>query len=271
MVDEQNTQFVPAVQNATRILRLIAASGRPQGATEIARQSGLSVSSVFKILRTLHQEGLITFDADEKTYGVAMGLLEFAIPLIGSSPGDLIRPALSAIAHDHGVMIALWQITQDDRIVLTDRFVAPGTVQVVIAPNSRLPVFAGATGRCYAAALGLDKAAARRGYDTIRWQGAPGFESYWQDVIAARDSGSAQDRGHLFRGLDMVAALACDATQVPRLAMSSITIAGQHSDDGLAKVGQTLADVAARIEHIVFGRPRSGPTTVDEREETECQ
>jgi DNA-binding IclR family transcriptional regulator len=69
----------------------------------------------------------------------------------------------------------------------------------------------------------------------------------------------------------MVAALACDITGVPRIAMSSITIAGQHSDEGLAKVGQTLADVAARIEHIVFGRPHSGTRKVDEREETKCQ
>jgi len=256
MHEDQIAHLVPAVQNATRILRQIASSGRPQGATEIAREAGLSVSSAFKILRTLRHEGLVAFDQDAKTYDAGMGLLEFAIPLLGSSPGDLIGPTLKTIADEHRVMIALWQITAENRIVLTDRFAARDIVQVVLAPNSRLPVFAGATGRCYAASLGLSKEDVRSGYDSIRWQTEPGFESYWRDVVAARETGTAQDRGHLFRGLDMVAALACDATGAPRLAMSSITIAGQQSDDNLTRVEQALAGAAGQVEKIVFGRYR---------------
>jgi DNA-binding IclR family transcriptional regulator len=267
MPEDQIANLVPAVQNAARILRHIASSGRPQGATEVAREAKLSVSSAFKILRTLHHEGLVTFDQNAKTYEAGMGLLEFAIPLIGSSSGDLIGPTLRTIADENRVMIALWQITADNRIVLTDRFAAPNIVQVVLAPNSRLPVFAGATGRCYAASLGLNKEEVRSGYDSIRWQRDPGFENYWRDVVAARETGTAQDRGHLFRGLDMVAALACDATGAPRLAMSSIMIAGQQSDDNLTRVGQALAEAAGQVENVVFGRHRRQTSQSYERNE----
>jgi len=255
MTSDQGQKLVPAVQNATRVMRHLAALGRPEGATQIARETGLNVSSAFNILRTLTHEGLLSFDQAAKTYRIGMGLMEFAAPLLGANPADLIRPTMSAIAQEHKVMIALWQVTANRRIVLIDRFTAPDIVQAVIARNSRLPAYAGAIGRCYAASLGLSKEATRKGYDSVRWQDEPGFESYWQDVVAARTTGTAQDRCQLFRGLDIVATLARDAADVPRLGMSSITIVGQHNDESLAEVAVALAAAAAQAERCIFGRP----------------
>lgn len=255
MADDQGQKLVPAVQNAMRILRLLAVAGGPMGATQIARETDLNVSSAFNILRTLSHEGVLSFDPGAKTYRIGMGLLEVATPLLGANPADLIRPLMNAIAQDHQVMIALWQITATGRIVLIDRFTAPGIVQAAIARNSRLPVFAGAIGRCYAASLGLDRDQTRTGYDSVRWQSAPGFDAYWHDVQQARRTGIARDRGQLFRGLQIVASLARDAEGHPRLGVSSITIAGQHDDPALTRVGAALAGAARQIERSLFGRP----------------
>ncbi|MFS4437778.1 IclR family transcriptional regulator [Paracoccaceae bacterium GXU_MW_L88] len=255
MNGDSGQKLVPAVENAATIMRMLATSGRPMGATQIAREAGLNVSSVFNILRTLTHEGILSFDPDSKTYVIGMGLLELAAPLLGANPADLIRPTLTAIAQEHRVAIALWQITTNERIVLIDRITAPNIVQAVMARSSRLPVFAGAIGRVYAASMGLDKTQTRKGYDGVRWQDAPAFEAYWADVEAARASGIARDRGNLFRGLDIVAALSRDAAGVPRLGMSSITITGQQTEENLDAVGEALAKAAQDIERGVFGRP----------------
>ena len=255
MADDQGQKFVPAVQNAMLILRLLAVAGGPMGATQIARETGLNVSSAFNILRTLSHEGLLSFDPGAKTYRIGLGLLEFAAPLLGANPADLIRPLMNAIAQDHQVMIALWQITPTERIVLIDHFTAPHIVQAAVARNSRLPVFAGAIGRCYAASRGLDRDQTRTGYDRVRWQSAPGFDAYWHDVQQARQTGVARDRGQLFRGLQIVASLARDAEDNPRLGMSSITISGQHDEPALTRVGEALAEAAGQIERSLFGRP----------------
>ena len=254
MHDMQRQKSVPAVQNAVTILRLLAARGAPLGATQIARETELNVSSAFNILRTLAAEGLVSFDPGEKTHRIGMGLLEFAAPLLGANPADLIRPLMNEIAERQQVMIALWQITQTGRIVLIDRFTAPRIVQAVISRNSRLPVFAGAIGRCYAAALNLGHEAVREGYDGVRWQDAPGFAAYWQDVGRARETGTAFDHGNLFRGLEIVAAVARDATGTPRMGMSSITITGQHERADLHAVAASLVDAAGQIERNIFGR-----------------
>lgn len=255
MIDDNGQKLVPAVQNAMTIIRLLANSGRPLGATQIARETGLNVSSAFNILRTLSFEGLLSFDAEAKTYRIGMGLMELAAPLLGASPADLIRPLMSAIAEEHRITIALWQITGDERIVLIDRFTAPNIVQAVISRGSRLPVFAGAIGRVYAASLGLSKPDTQKGYNDVRWQNAPGFKAYWADVQAARESGIARDRGNLFRGLDIVAVLSRDAAGTPRLGMSSITITGQQDEESLVRIGSALASAARQVERGVFGRP----------------
>lgn len=257
MADDQKPKFVPAVQNATAILRLLAARGAPLGASQIARETGLNPSSAFNILRTLAHEGMISFDPVAKTYRIGMGIMEFAAPLLGANPADQIRPLMNAVAQDHRAMIALWQITASERMVLIDRFTAPDIVHAVIAPQTRLPIFAGAVGRCYAALRGLDRTQARRGYDQVHWQAAPGFEAYWRDVQAARTTGIARDHEALFRGLQIVATLVRDAHDAPRLGLSAITITGQHRDDEIAHIGQALADAARQIERNLFGRSAS--------------
>lgn len=255
MSDDNGPKLVPAVQNAMTIMRLLAASGQPKGTTQIAREAGLNVSSVFNILRTLTHEGVVSFDPDTKAYRIGMGLLEFATPLLGANPADLIRPMLTAIAQDHQVAIALWHITETERVVLIDRFTAPNIVQAVMSRDSRLPVFAGAVGRIYAAKRHLSKAETRKGFHSVRWQNPPDFDAYWGDVQAAGTRGYAQDRGNLFRGLDIVASVACDVAGSPRLGISSITITGQQTDDALTRVGMALATTAAEAERCIFAHP----------------
>jgi DNA-binding IclR family transcriptional regulator len=220
--DDASLKLVPAVGHAIRLLRLIASRGQPMGATALSREAGLSVSSAFNILRTLTHEGLVDFDPVAKTYILGMGVLDLSAPLLGADPADLIRPMLRDIAQRHRMMIALWQITGTQRIVLIDRFTPERTVQAVIAPNSRLPVFGGAT--------------------------------WWSDVQAARESGTGFDHGNLFRGLDIVAALARDATGTPRLGLSGITVTGQHDAVSLTDTAASLAAACRRIERGLFSR-----------------
>ena len=150
-------------------------------------------------------------------------------------------------------MLALWQITSTERIILIDAFSAPKLVQAVISPQSRLPVFVGAVGRCYAATLKLNKAATRSGFDSVRWQKPLDFEDYWTDVLAARQTRQAQDRGYLFRGLDIVASIVRDGGGLPRLGLSSITISEQLDDRQLDDVSEALVTAATQIERSLFG------------------
>jgi DNA-binding IclR family transcriptional regulator len=249
-------KIVGAVANAVSILRAMAQIGAPLGVAAIARDTGVSVSTCFNILRTLSAERLVEFDDDAKTYRIGLGVLELSLPLLGANQVDLIRPELERLSADHKSLICLWQITDGERIVLVDRVSTAKTVRVDMSYGSRLPTFVGAVGRCYAAWRNLPRDELRLRFDALQWQSPPSFDEYIQDVEKARLDGYAFDFGQLFRGLEIAAAIVTDPSGKPRLGISGISIANQLSRDDIGLLAASLRDSADWISEALFGVPR---------------
>ncbi|WP_163849173.1 IclR family transcriptional regulator [Pseudooceanicola aestuarii] len=247
-------KYVGAVENAVKILRQLAQTGAPEGVASIARETGLNVSTTYNILKTLTKEGLSTFDERSKSYAIGMGVLELSAPMLGRNPGDMIRPVMERISREHSVLVALWTVTPQGRIVLSDRIAPADVVRADMQPGSRLPDLVGAVGRCVAAARGLDREALRDAYAGLRWQRAPGFDAYWQEVQQARIDGYAFDFGQLFRGLSIAAVAIRDIAGTPRLGLSTISIADQIDDQAMREAAKDLKAAGEFIELNVFGR-----------------
>ena len=253
---------VGAVENAVRILRWLALSterhvSSGHGAASIARANDINVSTCFNILRTLVSEGLVAFDEQDKTYSLGLGVLEIAAPLLGTDPADRMRTALNDLASSHSVLMALWAITENERIVLVDRVVDSRILHVDMMLGSRLPAHVGAIGRCVAAVQNLSGARLKRTFAALRWQNAPTLAEYEADVKEARRTGFALDRGQLFTGMDIAAAVVCDPMGRPRFGISGIVVAGQIDDDALVALGQDIARRAAAISGQLFTAPQS--------------
>ncbi|GJD53395.1 hypothetical protein OPKNFCMD_6170 [Methylobacterium crusticola] len=253
---EVGARDVGAVVNAIEILRHLAAAPEPLGVAAVARGTGISPSTCFNILRTLARARFVAFRGRDKTYALGLGVAELAAGLIGLNHADLIRPELERLALNHDLLVVLWRVTGDGRIVLVDRAHSHTAVRVEMRLGLRLPMFAGAVGRCVAAALDLPEAEMRRRFAQLRWQQPPAFETFMAEVRQARLRGWALDDGHLFRGLRAVAALVADAAGQPRFGLSGITIVGQHDDARLARLGADLRLTASLIENAVF-KPRN--------------
>lgn len=247
---------VGAVANAVSILRSLAQMSEPAGVAVIARDSGVSVSTCFNILRTLSSERLVDFDPEAKTYQIGMGVLELSLPLLGANQADLIRPELKRLSGEHNSLICLWQITESERIVLVDRVSTARTVRVDMSDGSRLPTYVGAVGRCYAAIRGLPADHLKTHFDQLQWQSPPSFEAYATDVERARRDGYAFDFGQLFIGLEIAAAIVTDPTGKPRLGISGISIAGQLSRENIERLGVDLRNSADWISEALFGVSR---------------
>lgn len=250
-----STKFVGAVGNAVAILRHLAQSGTPGGVAAIARNTGISVSSCFNILRTLASERLVDFNEIDKTYRIGMGMLEFSIPLLGVNQADLIRPRLVQLAQGRSCLICLWNITADERMQLADRVTSELSVRVEMALGSRLPAYVGAVGRCYAANSGLGEAELETRFAPLRWQSPPDFGAYLADVRAAARDGYALDMGQLFKGLEIAGALVTDAKGGARYGLSGIAIVGQMQTAEIDFLASELRDTADWISETLFGAP----------------
>ncbi|MGI6246249.1 MAG: IclR family transcriptional regulator [Pseudochelatococcus sp.] len=246
--------FVGAVSNAVCILRYLAHAPAPAGVAQIARATHVNTSTCFNILRTLAAEGLVDFDETGKTYGLAMGVLEFALPLLAADPVDLIRPVISDVSRGQDTLVALWKITAFERLVLIDRVVENRIVHIDMQLGTRLPSFIGAVGRCVAASRALGELELRRKFQELRWSQPPGFDQYAAEVRQANIDGYAFDLGNLYRAIDIVGAVVCDHSGAARFGLSAIGIAGMKSPDQLHEVGRSLRQAAERISLNLFGR-----------------
>lgn len=245
--------FVGAVGNALHIMRHLAHAAQPEGAAQIARTTRINTSTCFNILRTLVAEGVVEFSDENKTYRLSMGILEFALPVLGTNPLDLIRPDLSRISREYDILIALWNITAHERMVLIDRMIESRIVHIDISIGSRLPSFVGAVGRCVAASRDLSEHELERKYQELRWANPPGFEAYLADVQRAGELGYAFDHSNLYNVIDIVGAVVCDASGDARFGISAIGIAGQKSPEELRKIGEALKATSNRIAKNLLG------------------
>lgn len=243
---------VGAVLHAVRILRHLAGQGAPSGATAIARATGINPSTCFNILRTLAAERLVVFDPAAKTYRLGLGMLELSLGLLGTNAPDLIRPELDRLALNYNALLALWQVTDGERIVLIDRVFATTAVRVDMRIGTRMPASSGAVGRCIAAARGLSAEELRRRFVGLRWQRPMDFEQWHAEVRATAKAGYALDRGQLFKGVDAVAAAVVDGDGRPRFGISAIAIADQVPADALHRLGEEIRDAARRVGQALF-------------------
>lgn len=243
---------VGAVVNAVRILQFLAITPEPVGVAAVSRGTGVSPSSAYNILKTLHRLGFVALDHEAKTYTLGLALAELASGFLGTSPIALVRPELERLALRYGMLIVLWRMTDDAHMVLADRACSERAVRVDAPIGSRLPMLIGAVGRCVAAAIDLPDSELRQAFEALRWQQPPSFESYRADVERAKQRGFARDNGQLYKGVQTVASVILDAGGRPRFGLSGITIAGQHSAADLDRLGAELAETCRAVGRALY-------------------
>lgn len=250
---------VGAVVHALRILQHLAGAQAPQGVAAVARETAISPSTCFSILRTMTRARFVSFRETDKTYSLGPAVAELAIGLIGSSYLDLIRPEIERLALNYDMLIALWRVTEDGHIVVLDRAYGEHVVRVDMRIGSRLPALIGAVGRCVAAKLNLPPAELRRRFTTLRWQNPPSFEAYEAEVTQAGVQGWAKDVGRLYRGITTVASVISDQNEQPRFGISGIAIQAQHTPEQIDRLGGELSEIAGNIGRSLFQMPRKSP------------
>ena len=243
---------VGAVVNALRILQLLSGSTVPLGVAAVARGTGISTSTCFNILRTLARARFVSFHQLDKTYMLGLAMAELAAGMVGVSHAELIRPELERLALNYETLVLLWRVTDDNHLVLIDRAHSQAAIRVEIGIGYRLPLLAGAIGRCAAAALRLPQAELRRRFAGLRWQAPPTFATYQAEVAQASGRGWALDDGQLYRGLTTVASVIVDDRGRPRFGASGVSISGQQTQDQLERLGEDLHKVAVLVGTSLF-------------------
>lgn len=243
---------MPAVSQAFRLLRHVAASDAPEGVSAIARAVGISPSSCFNLLKTLVAEGALQFDEAAKTYRMGTALQALAGRHDPAVP--LARPLLTAMAARHGAASAIWALGAD-RLTLLAVGESELATRIHMTIGQRLPMLVGAMGRCVAAYSSLDGAAVNAGYARLRWARPPGLEIYKKQVAQARRRGWSLDDGHFMHGVTTVAAPVRDRAGGVRYCIANTFFQGQVSPASLRRIGVDTLAQARQLGERLFGAP----------------
>ncbi len=243
---------VGAVVNAVRILACLAASTKPLGVAAVARSTGVSTSTCFNILRTLARTRYVSFSSANKTYALGLAVAELASGLIGTSPAELILPEMERLAVKHEMLMLLWRVTEDGHVVLIARAHSHTVIRAEISVGFRMPALAGAVGRCMAAAMKLSDPELRRRFSGLRWEMAPSFERYREQVREARERGWSIDDNSLYRGIISIGAVIEDRTGSPRFGLSGVCIAGRRKARAFRDAGEDLRALAEVVSRSLY-------------------
>lgn len=250
-------KLVGALVNGLSVLRYLAATGNAVGVTRIARELELNSSTCFNLLKTLVHEGLVTFDAETKTYTIGLGLVELAKgSLRHASYVRMLHPQLQELADTYRITATLWQKTPRERVTLVDLADNSAAVRVHMSIGQRLPLYIAALGRCMAAHCDLSEEQLRARVVGLRWEEAPSFQDYYSEVLQARDRGYAVDQGNYVRGVTTVSAPILDASDQAIMALSAVGFSAQLNRTLIRQLGEDLRARTEKISRALAGRIR---------------
>ena len=246
---------VGAVVNAVAILRQLAVQPAPSGVNAIARAVGVSPSSCFNILKTLAREELVEFDPVSKGYAPGLGLAAL-LPAGDDAQAAFARcaPLLQDFAERHAATTALWRVTAAERLVLLGFAESQSATRIHMTVGQRLPMLAGAGGRCVAARLGLSKAEIAERFGELRWANPPTLSAYQQQIDKVAADGWALDDGEFLSGVATLSVAIAGASPRPVYVVGATVFSGQISPSELNRVAESLKAHAARIAEALGSR-----------------
>ena len=236
-------KLVGAVTQAFRILRVLSGNTGPQGVSAIARDSQVNPSTAFNILRTLAAEDAVNFDELSKTYVLSRGLLALCGKLLEQSIVQDIRGDLDRLASETNCLVGLWQ-AEDGRMILIERAVAGRAIRLDMDIKQRLPRFAGAVGRAWAAALRLSDVELREGCAALRWEGQITARTYLAEVRQAERVGYAIDDEALYPGVVSVGTIITNHDGVPIFGLTASDIARNLDAAKIKRLGEEMASLS---------------------------
>lgn len=173
-------QTVQVINRALDIIEQLSQSSRPMGSTEIALSTGLSKSTVSRLLFTLGARGYVKKDKTDGKYAIGTTLIALVSCYIGSLELQTeARPYLSSLASDLNLTTHLG-ILDGGEVIYIEKLDHFPTKQLYSQIGYRVPAYCSSLGKCL-----LSKYS---GEDLEHIMGGGNFRIYTQNTLPNIDA-----------------------------------------------------------------------------------
>jgi DNA-binding IclR family transcriptional regulator len=245
----QGVQGAQAVERAVKILRTVATLQR-SGATlaRIGQATALSRSTAFRLLRCLTDEGLLSFEENNRAYSI--GPLAYELGLAVSKQSNLLtrwRPYIKRLARDTG-MTAYLVARSDTDVVCLEAVEAEAMLRAVpLVPGQRLPLGIGAGSLAILSSLSdaeVDAVIASNELK-LRFYGDGRITPVilCKRVAQTRKNGFAFSQQSVAKGIAGIGAVVPKGDSLTQLAVSVSMVGAEVKADEQARLGRIVRDV----------------------------
>ena len=241
---------VPALDKCFAMLELLARSDKPLGVSDISKALDFNKSTVFNIVHTLDDLGVLEKAPNGKfQFGTRLYILGRAAGR-ASSLISTVHPYLEEINHKTRLS-AFLGMRQGLSAVIIDKADAAFDIKIFSEIGMRIPLLAGAGGRAFLAQLSdddVDEILAKNDLKRFTPNACVNKKTYKKMVRKARTDGIAIDMEEYIEGIRAFA-LPLNTTQADtQLALWVVGLKRQINDETIPRYSKLLKKIAREIE-----------------------
>jgi DNA-binding IclR family transcriptional regulator len=225
-----NKYVVPSVEKALRILYLLKEPDyRQSRLTDIAEALGIYKSTCFAILKTLQTGNLVIYDEESGLYRLGLGWLGLASSVFGQQTFlKVARAVMNDLAANIRKTCFLAMRSQEERFTIVEKAEGFTEIHVSFSLGRSLPIWAGASGKCFMAFMDPDEVEAildKQQLTALTSNTITEIELYRQELAEIRKRGYATNYEETSIGTNVVAAPIFDERPI-RLDEIGVTVRG---------------------------------------------
>jgi IclR family KDG regulon transcriptional repressor len=241
---------VPAVDKCFAMLALFAHSKKPLGVSDISKALNFNKSTVFNIVHTLDDLGVLEKVAEGKfQFGTRLYILGRAAGR-GSELIGTVHPYLEEINH-HTKLSAFLGIRSGQTAIIIDKADAAFNIKIHSEIGMKIPLLAGAGGRAFLAQLSdaeVDEILSTTELKRFTPNACVNKKQYKEMVKQVRTNGIAIDMEEYIEGIRAFALPLNVKRANTQVALWVVGLKGQISEETISRYSTYLKKIAEEIE-----------------------
>lgn len=241
---------VPAVDKCFAMLKLFAHSKKPLGVSDISKALNFNKSTVFNIVHTLDDLGVLEKVAEGKfQFGTRLYILGRAAGR-GSELIGTVHPYLEEINH-HTKLSAFLGIRSGQTAIIIDKADAAFNIKIHSEIGMKIPLLAGAGGRAFLAQLSdaeVDEILSTTELKRFTPNACVNKKQYKEMVKQVRTNGIAIDMEEYIEGIRAFALPLNVKRANTQVALWVVGLKGQISEETISRYSTYLKKIAEEIE-----------------------
>ncbi len=243
--EKKGVKKVGAAKLTIDILRALSNRRGSIGVTPLAGLLGRYPGTVYAVLKTLQEEGMVEFNPHTKTYSLCLGgILELTGKMREEDVAKRIETEMREVADQYGVCLYLSQHVRKDYMVIIVCAAPDRPLGLYAKVGTRFPAPFGGAGRILSGWKSLEEDHLRSAYDSMKWAKEPPDYRDWADQVRQeRAAGYAYEEATLPEGLATIAVPVFDEGKPVKYIINAI---GPRGD----VVGEKLPELVGMVKNL---------------------